>query len=136
MFQAYEDAGIRALVGFGMMDRPLVDSLPFVDELVPAALAAELLAAPRTPTADFDALMRELATARHRRASRVGVLVSVSAPQRCSGGFLVAMRALGLVDRYREAEASAAPKLAAVEAIYRRSLALPIPAATLPAKLD
>ena len=94
VFQAYEDAGIRALVGFGMMDRPIVDSLPFVDELVPAALAAELRAAPRTRTADFDALMRELATARHRRASRVGVLVSVSAPQRCSEGFLVAMRTL------------------------------------------
>ena len=42
--QAYEDAGIRALVGFGMMDRPLIDSLPFVDELVPAALAAQLRA--------------------------------------------------------------------------------------------
>ncbi len=94
VFQAYEDAGIRALVGFGMMDRPLVDSLPFVDELVPAALAAELRAAPRTRIADFDALMRGLAVTRHPRVSRVGVLVSVSAPQRCSEGFLVAMRAL------------------------------------------
>jgi guanine deaminase len=94
VFQAYDDAGIRALVGFGMMDRPIVDSLPFVDELVPATLAAELRAAPRTRAADFDALMRELAAARHPRSSRVGVLISVSAPQRCSEGFLVAMRGL------------------------------------------
>ena len=43
---------------------------------------------------------------------------------------------LDLADRYREAEASAAPVLAAVEAIYRRSLALSIPATTLAAKLD
>ena len=43
---------------------------------------------------------------------------------------------LGLADRCREAEASAAPVLAAVEAIYRRSLALTIPAATLAAKPD
>jgi 5-methylthioadenosine/S-adenosylhomocysteine deaminase len=94
VFQAYEDAGIRVLVGFGMMDRPIIDSLPFVDALVPAALAAELRAAPRTSASDFDALMRELANTRHPRSSRVGVLVSVSAPQRCSEGFLVAMRAL------------------------------------------
>jgi 5-methylthioadenosine/S-adenosylhomocysteine deaminase len=41
----------------------------------------------------------------------------------------------GLADRYRDAEASAAPLLAAVEAIYRRSLAVAIPAGTLVAKL-
>ena len=41
----------------------------------------------------------------------------------------------GLADRYRDAEASAAPMLAAVEAIYRRSLAVAIPTDTLVAKL-
>jgi guanine deaminase len=41
----------------------------------------------------------------------------------------------GLADRYRDAEASAVPLLAAVEAIYRRSLAVAIPADTLIAKL-
>jgi len=92
--QAYDDAGIRALVGFGMMDRPLIDSLPFVDELVPAELAAQLRGAPRTSGGEFEALLRELAAARHPRARRVGVLCSVSAPQRCSEGFLRGMRAL------------------------------------------
>jgi guanine deaminase len=42
--RAYDDAGIRALLGFGMMDRALIDSLPFVDDLVPADLAAQLRA--------------------------------------------------------------------------------------------
>jgi 5-methylthioadenosine/S-adenosylhomocysteine deaminase len=92
--QAYEDAGIRALVGFGMMDRPLLDSLPFVDELVPAELAAQLRAAPRTSFGEFVALLRELAARRHPQTRRVGVLCSVSAPQRCSEGFLLGMRAL------------------------------------------
>ena len=41
----------------------------------------------------------------------------------------------GLADRYRDAEASAAPLLAVVEAIYRRSLAVAIPTDTLIAKL-
>jgi guanine deaminase len=92
--QAYEDAGLRALVGFGMMDRPLIDSLPFVDELVPAELAAQLRGAPRTTSDDFESLVRELAATRHPRSRRVGVLVSVSAPQRCSEDFLLRMRAL------------------------------------------
>ena len=41
----------------------------------------------------------------------------------------------GLADRYRAAEASAAPQLAAVEAIYRRSLSLAIRSDTIAAKL-
>jgi 5-methylthioadenosine/S-adenosylhomocysteine deaminase len=94
VLQAYEDAGIRALVGFGMMDRPIVDSLPFVDALVPPALAAQLRAAPRTSADAFETLMRELTAERHPQTRRVGVLVSVSAPQRCSEPFLQRMRAL------------------------------------------
>jgi guanine deaminase len=41
----------------------------------------------------------------------------------------------GLAGRYAEAEADAAPLIAAVEAIYRRSLALQIPADTIEARL-
>ena len=40
-----------------------------------------------------------------------------------------------LAERYRDAEASAAPVVTAVEAIYRRSLAIAIPADTYPARL-
>jgi len=42
---------------------------------------------------------------------------------------------LSLTDRYADAEASAAPVLDAVEAIYRRSLAVAVPADTYPARL-
>src|SRR5215470_15991008 len=31
--QAYDDVGVRALLGFAMMDRPLVDNFPFADTL-------------------------------------------------------------------------------------------------------
>ena len=41
----------------------------------------------------------------------------------------------GLAGRYAEAEADAAPVIAAVEAIYYRSLALPIPGDTHEARL-
>jgi 5-methylthioadenosine/S-adenosylhomocysteine deaminase len=92
--QAYEDAGIRALVGFAMMDKPIVDNFPFVEEHFPAALADELRAAPRPAPDDYLALVRELAKDRHPQNNRVGVLVSVSAPQRCTEPFLLAVRAL------------------------------------------
>ena len=92
--QAYEDSGIRALVGFAMMDTPIVDNFPFVDELVPAELLAELRATPRPSTDAQVALVRELATARHPHQHRVGVLVSASAPQRCTDAYLKRLRAL------------------------------------------
>ena len=93
-FEAYEDIGIRSLTGFAMMDRPIVDNFPFVAESFPAELAAELRAAPRPPSADQLALVRRLAATRHPQQQRVGVLVSASAPQRCSKEFLMQVRAL------------------------------------------
>lgn len=92
--QAYADIGIRSLTGFAMMDKPIVDNFPFVAELFPPALAAELRAAPR-PTADAQlALVRRLARHHHPQQRRTGVLVSVSAPQRATDGFLRQVRAL------------------------------------------
>ena len=92
--QAYDDAGIRALVGFAMMDKPIVDNFPFVEKHVPAALAAELRTASRPAPEAQLALVRDLARERHPQSSRVGVLVSASAPQRCTEPFLQAVRGL------------------------------------------
>lgn len=92
--QAYDDAGIRALVGFAMMDKPIIDNFPFVEKHVPAALAAELRAASRPAPEAQLALVRDLARERHPQSNRVGVLVSASAPQRCTEPFLQAVRGL------------------------------------------
>jgi len=93
--QAYDDIGIRALMGFAMMDKPIIDNFPFVAELVPQALAAELRAAARPAGEDQMELVREMVHAgRHPKQRRVGVLVSASAPQRCTPGFLLQVRAL------------------------------------------
>ena len=94
VLQAYDDSGVRALLGFAMMDKPMVDNFPFVDELVPAALAASLRATPRPSADDFIALVRGLVPGRHPHERRVGVLVSASAPQRCSDDFLRRLRGL------------------------------------------
>lgn len=92
--QAYDDAGIRALVGFAMMDKPIVENFPFVGQLLPPDLAAELRNARPPAAKDCLALVRELAQGRHPHSRRVGVLVSASAPQRCTEPFLHQVRAL------------------------------------------
>src|SRR5262245_41989125 len=93
VLQAYDDVGVRALLGFAMMDRPLVDNFPFVDTL-PGELVSRMRALPRPTAAEYAALVRDLARARHPHARRVGVLVSASAPQRCTQDFLLECRRL------------------------------------------
>src|SRR5439155_1559379 len=90
---AYEDVGVRALVGFAMMDRPLVDTFPFADTL-PHDLCERLRALPRPTAIEYLALVNEVAATRHPKTRRVGVLVAPSAPQRCSQEFLVACAGL------------------------------------------
>jgi guanine deaminase len=92
--QAYDDVGIRALVGFAMMDKPIVDNFPFVEKHFPKALADEMRASPLPAREDLLALVRDLARDRHPQQSRVGVLVSASAPQRCTEPFLMRLRGL------------------------------------------
>jgi guanine deaminase len=92
--QAYEDSGLRVLMGFSMIDRPVVDSYPFVDECFDPKLLTALRALPRPDGEALLRLVRDLAASRHPRTHRVGVLVAPSAPHRCSDDFLKRSRAL------------------------------------------
>ena len=98
VFQAYDDIGIRALVGFAMMNRPIVDNFPFAEELFPPELLARMRALKPAPEAEFAALCGELAQTRHPHSRRVGLVVSLSAPQRCTEEFL--MRWRGFADTH------------------------------------
>ncbi len=93
--QAYEDIGIRALLGFAMMDKPVIDNFPFVLDLVPEKLANEMRAVTRPDPQDYLALVRRLTQNHHPKQNRVGVLISASAPQRCTEGFLKQIRGMG-----------------------------------------
>lgn len=93
--QAYEDTGTRAMVGFSMIDRAVVDSYPFVEEEFPPELLASLRALPRPSAEQLLGLVGDLVReGRHPRTARVSVLVSPSAPHRCTDGFLHACRRL------------------------------------------
>jgi 5-methylthioadenosine/S-adenosylhomocysteine deaminase len=91
-FQAYDDIGIRALVGFAMMNRPLVDNFPFAEEAFRPQMLERLRAMRPAPEAQFEALCADLARKRHPKAARVGLAVSLSAPQRCTEDFLLRWR--------------------------------------------
>ena len=94
---AYEAVGIRALVGPTLFDRPFFRALPFVDESFPPELLRRLDAAAAAAAPSPDrvlAALRELAQGRQPHRSRVGVIAAPSAPQRCTDGFLRAVRAL------------------------------------------
>jgi len=95
VYQAYEDSGIRALVGPTLFDRPFFRAVPFVDEEFPPELLAELDgmrgAASSQELLDF---ARDLGKTRHPRTNRVGYIAAPSAPQRCTEEFLRAVRAM------------------------------------------
>ncbi|MEO3427442.1 amidohydrolase family protein [Pelagibius sp. CAU 1746] len=93
-FRAYEDIGIRSLVGISLFDKPFYRAMPFVEEEFPPGLQARLASGPSTPPEEVLAFARELAAARHPRDNRVGYIVAPSAPQRCSDEFLMKTRAL------------------------------------------
>jgi guanine deaminase len=92
--QAYEDAGIRAYLGFSMIDKAVLDSWPFVDDCFGEDLRAGLRALPRPDGTRLVELVRSLAKTYHPKSRRVGVIVAPSAPQRCSDDFLRTCRRL------------------------------------------
>ncbi|AWB35319.1 amidohydrolase family protein [Orrella marina] len=93
VLQAYEDSGVRALVGFSMMDKPVVDSFPFVEDAFDAELLSELRSARRPASDDYlDLITRRVKAGHHPKESRVALLLAPSAPQRCSQDFLLRIR--------------------------------------------
>ena len=92
VLQAYEDIGIRALVGFAMMNRPIVDNFPFAEEAFSEQMLREMRALKPPAETDFLNLCTDLVRTRHPRSHRVGLVISASAPQRCTDEFLLGWR--------------------------------------------
>jgi guanine deaminase len=92
--QAYEDSGLRVYLGFSMIDKPVVDSWPFVEESFAPDVLQWLRSLPRPRGDALLDLVRDLTKTRHPKTARVGTIVAPSAPQRCTDDFLRACRAL------------------------------------------
>jgi guanine deaminase len=93
-YRAYEDIGIRALLGITLFDRPFFRAMPFVDEEFPPELLRALDGKPKSAPGEYLEYARHLARTRHPSRNRVGYIAAPSAPQRCTEDFLKSIRAL------------------------------------------
>lgn len=90
VFQAYDDAGIRANVSGHIMDRPFLDTIPFAREMVPAALQAKTAGIALPRLSDYLAFCKAATSRFHDRSGRLRFMVAPSAPQRCTEDTMLA----------------------------------------------
>jgi guanine deaminase len=94
MLKAYEDVGIRCVFALQVADVPGVKSIPFWDEIVPAAQRRDLAGAVEPfRNIDLSQLLRDLVKRRHN-SSRMTWALGPSSPERCSEKLLSSMSEL------------------------------------------
>jgi 5-methylthioadenosine/S-adenosylhomocysteine deaminase len=88
---AYEEAGIRAVLALQVADVPGLKSIPFWEELIPDDMKAAVAGAaePFGPDVDMFALMEETIRAKRGAKALVHWALGPSSPERCSEPFLV-----------------------------------------------
>ena len=95
VFSAYQEIGLRANIAMNQPARTYCDKLPFVKEIIPDALQAAF--GPGSNGSENLALYEEIIKRWHGK-SNLRVVVSTSAPQRCSDSYL--QRAYALAERH------------------------------------
>jgi 5-methylthioadenosine/S-adenosylhomocysteine deaminase len=93
VMKAYDDAGLRAVVTATTVDRAYHRTLPWAEEVFPAALQAEFDARPRPSVAEALSFAR-WGIERWGAGRRVRFALSPSAPQRCTRELIEALGAL------------------------------------------
>ncbi len=91
VFEAYEDIGMRANVGFNNNNRHYCDKLPYAWEMIPEELQRKL---PPPVTGDYLLDVYRQVIRKWNGRSDLKVTLSVSAPQRCSDDYLQKMEKL------------------------------------------
>ena len=86
--KAYRDAGLRAVITVAMWDRPFLDCMPYLRDIVPADLAGELDALPPATAAAQVALFDRHHRTWQDHAGRLKIIPAPSGPQRCSDELL------------------------------------------------
>ena len=89
LMRAYADSGMRATVSINHQNLVEYVKYPFLEEILPAEIRAEMDRAPRMTTAELSALYRWYhATWHGAENGRLRIAVSNSAPQRVSNDYL------------------------------------------------
>jgi cytosine/adenosine deaminase-related metal-dependent hydrolase len=91
VLRAYQDAGIRASVACNMTDKAYPEKLAYVAGLLPDWALDAIRATPVQPAAELLSLAETLLDTWHDRDGRIRIALSVSAPQRCSDDFILAL---------------------------------------------
>jgi len=107
VFDAYEHSGIRARISNNVMDKHVLDTMPFLRELVPAELQAAI-AGPEVTIANHEDYCKAAFSSLHGRAGRLSFMVSASAPQRVTVEFM--QHCSELAQRSAKAAKAAQPK--------------------------
>jgi cytosine/adenosine deaminase-related metal-dependent hydrolase len=95
VFKAYKDIGMRANVALNINDREFCDKLPFARKIFPAELQRELAGSSKIE--DLLSLYNEIIN-KFNGKDLMKVVVSTSAPQRCTDKYL--MLAKELAEKY------------------------------------
>jgi 5-methylthioadenosine/S-adenosylhomocysteine deaminase len=90
VFDAYEQAGIRANCSGNIINRHLTDTIPFANELLPDEVLARVHAQPPPTTEHYLEFSREALRRFDGRAGRLRYAIAPSGPQRCTEDLLVA----------------------------------------------
>jgi 5-methylthioadenosine/S-adenosylhomocysteine deaminase len=85
--RAYDEIGMRAIVAPMYEDKRYIDSLPIDQHKLPPELLEKWLSSSPPPPEDYFAMMEE-AVLESRGHDRVGVMLGVDGPQRCTAKLL------------------------------------------------
>lgn len=84
---AYRDLGLRASITSSMWDHDFLGGLPFLNELMPDALKAQLKALPQVSWQEQIALFRQHSSKWHERDG-IRIILGPCGPQRCSDALM------------------------------------------------
>ncbi|PPG48716.1 amidohydrolase [Rathayibacter sp. AY1E9] len=97
VFDAYDEIGVRANISGHVISRPFHETMPFLEEYVPAEILDQARSASRPTTEGYLAFSREAFATQHGRGGgRLRYMVAPSAPQRCGPELLVGATELAL----------------------------------------
>jgi 5-methylthioadenosine/S-adenosylhomocysteine deaminase len=96
--RAYRDAGLRAWVTTDMWNRPFRECLPFVDEIVPSDIMAELDALPALSDDELIDLYKTHARNWRGHDGRLDIILAPCGAQRCTEDLLLRIAELSAAD--------------------------------------
>lgn len=91
VMSAYRDVGIRAIVCAQVMNKPRTETMPYLDEIMPADVREKANGGPIPPDSELIGILRWMINEWNGVDGHLHVALAPSAPQRCTDEFLLAL---------------------------------------------